>query len=129
MELPAKTPCFLRLFTQHFGFAIQRLKKTGGEQFHPLEQNIRLMGRESSKARHSGRPVHECQSFFALQHGRSESGIAQSINRLKPLVFKLRLADADQKIREMSQWNKVSTRAQRTFARNFGQNAAVQGSQ
>src|SRR5438045_821638 len=84
------------------------------------------MRREGGKAGHRGSSIHERQPFLALEHGRSKPGAAQCVSRGKTLAFDTRMADPNQEICQMGQRDKVAAGAERTFAGNFGQYAAVQ---
>jgi hypothetical protein len=120
MRLPAKAARLLRLFAQHFRLTAEHLKKAGGKQFHPSEQNIRFMSRQRGEAGHCGRPVDEGQPFFALKDRWSKSGAVQCISRWKTPAFELGMADSDQEICKVSQWDEIAAGTERTFTGNFG---------
>src|SRR6266404_5712802 len=68
--LAAETARFMRVPAQRFRFAVERLKQTSGEKFHPVEQSLGLMAGQSGQASHHGGPIDQRQAFFALKHRR-----------------------------------------------------------
>ena len=114
------------MLAENFWLATENLKQTRRQQLHPAQNAIRFMRREGGKSRHHGSPVHEREPFLALQHHRFETGAFQCFFRGKSFAIQTGIASSHQQTRHVRQRDEITTRADRAFAGDFRQHAAIQ---
>ena len=125
-DCPRKPRAFCACWQSDLRFAAEHLKQTGREQFHPAQQAIRLVRRERRKPGHHGSAVDERETFLALQHDGREADPLQRFRGRQAFAVQARVPGADEQPRHVRQRHEIAARADRTFAGNFRQHAAIQ---
>ena len=125
-RLSAKPARLVNLLAKSLRRRPEHLEQTRGQQLRPAQQRARLVRGQRGQCGHHGRSVDQREAFLALQDDRLQAVALQGLRGREPFFAGADVSQTDQQPRHVRQRREVAAGSNRTFARNFRKEVAIE---